>query len=187
MRLLKPVALSLVLCLAFMYNFTSDSLRTLTGLNKPYKMLFSPKDFITALPKSEIKPQEDNKPKDPDYTAELIEHADYSAVMYATEPIGRYYITAYNHKETGSKITASGATVHEGVITTAAADVPKYFKFGDYVEIGGRIYKITDTGSAVKKRHIDIYIADYKTMTRYNSHYEYIYKVTFPFGIPKDN
>lgn len=96
MRLLKPVALSLVLCLVFMYNFTSDSLRTLTGLNKPYRVLFSPRDFISAFPKSEIQPQEDAKPKDPDYTAELIEHADYSAVMYATEPIGRYYITAWN-------------------------------------------------------------------------------------------
>lgn len=109
---------------------------------------------------------------------------NYSCLMYATEPIGRYYITAYNHLETGSKLTASGKTCHEGLITTCAAD-PKYHKFGEYLEIGGRVYVVEDTGSAVKKRHIDIYFANYKTMARYNSHYETIYRVTWPFGKPK--
>lgn len=110
-----------------------------------------------------------------------------TAVMYATVPIGRYYITAYNHKETGSKQTASGAICHEGIITTCAADVwGGYFKFGDYIEVGGRIYRVEDTGSAVKKKHIDLYFYDYHKMARYNSHYENIYRVEFPFGKPKD-
>lgn len=109
---------------------------------------------------------------------------NYSCLMYATEPIGRYYITAYNHLETGSKLTASGKTCHEGLITTCAAD-PRYHKFGEYLEIGGRVYVVEDTGSAVKKRHIDIYFANYKTMARYNSHHETIYRVTWPFGKPK--
>lgn len=109
-----------------------------------------------------------------------------TALFYATVPIGRYYITAYSHMETGSKITASGSTVHQGTITTCAAD-PKYHKFGEYLEIGGRIYRVEDTGSAVKKRHIDIYIPELKKVQRYNSHYETIYKVEFPFGKPKDN
>lgn len=109
---------------------------------------------------------------------------NYSCLMYATEEIGRYYITAYNHLETGSKITASGKTCHEGLITTCAAD-PRYHKFGEYLEVGGRVYVVEDTGSAVKKRHIDIYFANYKTMARYNSHYETIYRVTWPFGKPK--
>lgn len=109
---------------------------------------------------------------------------NYSCLMYATEPIGRYFITAYNHLETGSKITASGKTCHEGLITTCAAD-PRYHKFGEYLEVGGRVYVVEDTGSAVKKRHIDIYFANYKTMARYNSHYETIYRVTWPFGKPK--
>lgn len=108
----------------------------------------------------------------------------YSCLMYETEPIGRYYITAYNHLETGSKLTASGKTCHEGLITTCAAD-PKYHKFGEYLEIGGRVYVVEDTGSAVKKRHIDIYFTNYKTMARYNSHYETIYRVTWPFDKPK--
>ena len=109
---------------------------------------------------------------------------EYTCLMYATEPIGRYYITAYNHLETGSKMTASGATCHEGLITTCAAD-PRYHKFGEYLEIGGRVYVVEDTGSAVKKRHIDIYFASYKEMARYGSNYQTIYRVSWPFGKPK--
>ena len=120
-------------------------------------------------------------------TAHFEEVPEYSAVLYAVEPIGRYYITAYNHLETGGKMTASGTTCHEGTVTTCAADVwGGYFKFGDYIEVGGRLYRVEDTGSAVKKKHIDLYFASYKEMARYNSHYETIYRVTFPFGKPKD-
>lgn len=132
----------------------------------------------------DIKPSK--KKEEPEqFTAELEEHSEYTAVFYATEPIGRYYITGYNHLETGSKQTASGAICHEGTITTCAAD-PRYHKFGEYLEIGGRIYRVEDTGSAVKKKHIDIYFAKYGDMVKYGSHYETIYKVTFPFGKPKD-
>ena len=107
--------------------------------------------------------------------------------MYATVPLGKYYITAYNHEETGGKKTASGTTCHEGTITTCAADVwAGYFKFGDYIEVGGRLYRVEDTGSAVKKKHIDLYFAEYKAMARYGSHYETIYMVEFPFGKPED-
>lgn len=119
----------------------------------------------------------------PIFYSSCINEEDYTCLIYATEPIGRYYITAYNHKETGSKITASGKTVHEGTVTTCAAD-PRYHKFGEYLEIGGRLYVVEDTGSAVKKRHIDIYFASYKEMARYGSNYQTIYKVTFPFGKP---
>lgn len=119
---------------------------------------------------------------------DVTEHTESvkTALFYATEPIGRYYITAYSHLETGSKITASGGKVHQGNITTCAADVPKYFRFGDYIEVGGRIYRVEDTGSAVKRKHIDIYIPELKKVKNYNSHYETIYKVTFPFGKPQD-
>ena len=122
------------------------------------------------------------------YEATFEEHPgeEYNSLFYATVPIGRYYITAYNDKETGSKITASGKTVHEGTITTCAAD-PKYHKFGEYLEIGGRLYIVEDTGSAVKRRHIDLYFKDYKAMSRYNSHYETIYRVEFHFGKPGQN
>lgn len=119
------------------------------------------------------------------FEATFEEHPgeEFNSLFYATMPIGRYYITAYNHKETGSKITASGKNVHEGTITTCAAD-PKYHKFGEYLEIEGRLFIVEDTGSAVKRRHIDLYFKDYKAMSRYNSHYETIYRVEFPFGKP---
>jgi len=121
-------------------------------------------------------------------TSHLEEIPDMSALFYATVPIGRYYITAYNHKETGSKQTASGTTCHEGNITTCAADVwGGYFKFGDYIEVGGRLYRVEDTGSAVKKKHIDLYFASYSDMARYGSNYQEIYRVEFPFGKPQDN
>ena len=115
---------------------------------------------------------------------------EMNCLMYATVPIGRYYITAYNHEETGSKITASGKTCHEGTITTAAADVPKYLKFGEVIEVyvngEPRLYIIEDTGSAVKKKHVDLYFESYKQMARYGSNYQTIYRVEFPFGKPKE-
>ena len=120
-----------------------------------------------------------------DTTEDHLEEVQTS-LFYATEPLGKYYITAYSHIETGSRITASGAKVHQGTITTAAADVPKYFHFGDYIEVGGHIYRVEDTGRLVKKRHIDIYIPELSKVKSYNSHYETIYRVTFPFGKPQD-
>lgn len=120
------------------------------------------------------------------YNVELKNLEEYNCLMYATESLGRYYITAYNHLETGSKITASGKTCHEGLITTCAAD-PRYHKFGEYLEIDGRLYVVEDTGSAVKRRHIDLYFANYKSMAKYGSNYQEIYKVSWPFGKPKQN
>ena len=117
------------------------------------------------------------------YTTE-IDTEEYTCLMYATVPIGRYYITAYNHEETGSKRTASGAICHEGTITTCASDT-RYLPFGTFIEVGGRLYKCEDTGSLVKKKHVDLYFKSYKEMARYNSHYEEIYRVEFPFGVPK--
>ena len=138
----------------------------------------------TVTPTVTPKPTEAVTEEEP-HTSHLEEKPEFSAVMYATEPIGRYYITAYNHLETGSKLTASGKTCHEGTITTCASDT-RYLPFGTYIEVGGRIYRCEDTGSAVKKKHVDLYFSSYKQMARYNSHYEVIYKVTFPFGKPAD-
>ena len=147
----------------------------------------SPKDVIQVRTLPKLIPDIEARAKKPEvYSAEFEEELEMSALFYAVEPIGRYYITAYSHLETGSKITASGGKVHQGNITTCAADVPKYFRFGDYIEVGGRIYRVEDTGSAVKRKHIDIYIPELKKVKNYNSHYETIYKVTFPFGKPQD-
>ena len=147
----------------------------------------TPKEVIQVRTLQKLIPDIEAGAKKPEvYSAEFEEELEMSALFYAVEPIGRYYITAYSHMETGSKITASGGKVHQGNITTCAADVPKYFRFGDYIEVGGRIYRVEDTGSAVKRKHIDIYIPELKKVKNYNSHYETIYKVTFPFGKPQD-
>lgn len=110
---------------------------------------------------------------------------EMNCLMYATIPIGRYYITAYNDEETACKITASGVKCHEGTITTCAID-RKLHKFGQYFEIDGRLFVAEDTGSAVKRRHIDLYFSSYKAMARYGSNYQTIYRVEFPFGKPKE-
>ena len=121
------------------------------------------------------------------YTKEIQDIEEYNCLMYATVPIGNYYITAYNHKETGSKLTASGATCHEGTITTCAID-PKLHRFGEVFEITvngvPRLFVAEDTGSAVLKRHVDIYFSSYKQMSRYGSNYQNISRVEFPFGKP---
>lgn len=122
--------------------------------------------------------------KEERYSFEEEPGDEFNCIMYATIPIGRYYITAYNDEETNCKITASGTKCHEGTITTCAAD-PRYHKFGDILEIDGRLFVVEDTGSAVKKRHIDLFFDSYKDMARYGSHYETIYRVEFPFGRPK--
>ena len=135
---------------------------------------------------NETKPPYDN-PEEFQILFEEEAGEGFNCLFYATESIGRYYITAYNHKETGSKMTASGSICHEGTVTTCAADVwGGYFKFGDYIEVGNRLYRVEDTGSAVKKKHIDLYFASYSDMARYGSNYQTIYRVSFPFGKPAD-
>ena len=143
----------------------------------------NPQIDIVFSPKVEEKPQ-----KEEEITflfEEEIDTSEFTCLMYATEDLGTYYITAYSDKETGGKTTASGKKVHKGTISTCAADVPKYHKFGDYLEIDGKLYVVEDTGSAVKKKHIDCYEPDMKKLDNYTG-YKKVYKVTFPFGKPKD-
>ena len=33
---------------------------------------------------------------------------------------------------------------------------------------------------------LDVYFASYKEMANFNSHYETIYRVSFPFGMPEE-
>ena len=112
------------------------------------------------------------------------EPEEETCIMYAKQSIGRYYITAYSDLETGCKTTASGKKVHEGTITTCAID-RKLHKFGTVFEIDGKLYVAEDTGGLVKGKHIDIFIHDMKKMNKYGSNHQEIFKVTFPFGKPK--
>ena len=82
--------------------------------------------------------------------------------------LGTYYVTGYTSWELGGSVqTASGATCHKAASiedsffnpTTCAADVwGGYHDFGDilYLEDFG-YFVVEDTGSAVKKKHIDLY------------------------------
>lgn len=148
-------------------------------------------EIIREIPERELPqiiPDIDIGPIKETYAGELEEIVEMSAVIFEIEPIGRYFITAYSHIETGSKLTASGGKVHKGTITTAAADVwGGYFKFGDYVYVEDYgLYRIEDTGSAVRKRHLDLYEPDMKKLDSYTG-YKQVYRVSFPFGIPKDS
>ena len=171
-----------------------SSLFTLYGvlLIRPYKQIVenvSTSENNSQITRSLPLPDYTKVKGEVEYSADMEETPEFSAVMYATEPIGRYYITAYNHEETGSKITASGVKCHEGTITTCAID-PKLHRFGEYFEITvngePRLFVAEDTGRLVKKRHVDIYFASYKAMSRHGSNYQTIYKVSFPFGKPKE-
>lgn len=142
--------------------------------------------YLAYLEHTKLKVLMYSIPKKLEYAGRFEEEVsdEMNCLFYAIEPIGRYYITAYNHEETGSKITASGKTCHEGTITTCAID-PKLHRFGQYFEIDGRLYVSEDTGRLVRNRHVDLYFSSYKAMSRYGSNYQTIYKVTFPFGKPK--
>lgn len=142
--------------------------------------------YLAYLEHTKLKVLMYSIPKKLEYAGRFEEEVseEMNCLFYATEPIGRYYITAYNHEETGSKITASGKTCHEGTITTCAIDT-KLHRFGQYFEIDGRLYVSEDTGRLVRNRHVDLYFSSYKDMARYGSNYQTIYKVTFPFGKPK--
>jgi len=142
--------------------------------------------YLAYLEHTKLKVLMYSIPKKLEYAGRFEEEVseEMNCLFYATEPIGRYYITAYNHEETGSKNTASGKTCHEGTITTCAID-PKLHRFGQYFEIDGRLYVSEDTGRLVRNRHVDLYFSSYKAMSRYGSNYQTIYKVTFPFGKPK--
>lgn len=172
--------LIVIIAFALMFFIVGDT-RQITKIVIPEEAENVKARLVREIPLPDIP----RSTKKTEQKSHLEEAPEFSAVMYATEPIGRYFITAYNHEETGSKITASGKTCHEGTITTCAADVPKYLKFGDVIEVDGRLYVVEDTGSAVKKKHIDLYFSSYKAMAKYNSNYQTIYKVTFPFGKPK--
>lgn len=172
--------LIVIIAFALMFFIVGDT-RQITKIVIPEETESVKARLVREIPLPDIP----RSTKKTEQKSHLEETPEFSAVMYATEPIGRYFITAYNHEETGSKITASGKTCHEGTITTCAADVPKYLKFGDVIEVNGRLYVVEDTGRAVKKKHVDLYFKSYKDMAKYGSNYQTIYRVTFPFGTPK--
>lgn len=68
-------------------------------------------------------------------------------------------------------ITYSGKRVEEGL--TVSVD-PKVIPIGTWIMIDNRLYQAQDTGSGVKGKHIDIYVADDGQARRYGVKYKNI-------------
>ena len=100
--------------------------------------------------------------------------------------LGRYFVTAYSHEETGSKLTASGTICHYSDSnfepTTAAID-RRYHRFGDYIAVDfgdyRKVYVCEDTGSAVLGLHIDCYVLDLESVYAWDTGYYPTYSVEF--------
>ena len=105
-----------VLCsLALAFLIIGDS-ANLTAQREKKAVDTKPPYFEKILP---LPTEQEETIVEEEHHGELDESpTDISFLFYATQPIGRYYITAYNHKETGSKQTASGKTEHQGTITS---------------------------------------------------------------------
>lgn len=100
---------------------------------------------------------------------ETVDSVELPATQMLLTSLGKYYITGYTSIECGgSTMTASGATVYYAPDelrltnpTTCAID-PALHDFGDlfYIEEFDRVYIAQDTGSAVKSKHLDLYLPD---------------------------
>lgn len=100
---------------------------------------------------------------------ETIDSVEFPKKQMVLTSLGKYYITGYTSIECGgSTMTASGATVYYAPDelrltnpTTCAID-PVIHDFGDlfYIEEFDRVYIAQDTGSAVKQKHLDLYLPD---------------------------
>ncbi len=101
---------------------------------------------------------------------------------YETEYIGRYFVTAYSHLETGSRATASGVPVHASdnnfEPTTCAID-RRYHSFGEYLMIDGKVYVTEDTGGMVKGLWVDCYVETMEEVHSWPTGYKSVYSVTY--------
>lgn len=99
--------------------------------------------------------------------------------------LGRYFVTAYSHEETGSVMTASGAICHYSDSnfepTTAAID-RRYHRFGDYIAVDfgdyRKVYVCEDTGD-FSGLWIDCYVLDLESVYAWGTGYYPTYSVEF--------
>lgn len=107
----------------------------------------------------------------------------YTTIEYSY--IGRYFVTAYSHEETGSLMTASGEICHYSEDwfepTTAAID-RRYHRFGDYIAIDFgdymKVYVCEDTGD-FSGLWIDCYVLDLESVYAWGTGYYNAYSVEF--------
>lgn len=99
--------------------------------------------------------------------------------------LGRYFVTAYSHEETGSVMTASGAICHYSDSnfepTTAAID-RRYHRFGDYIAVDfgdyRKVYVCEDTGD-FSGLWVDCYVLDLESVYAWGTGYYSTYSVEF--------
>lgn len=167
------------------------------GITKPYRAYygsFTAMDFIAPLPDNYIiQPEPTKAPewliqyeKDKEEAKESVE--GFTSVFLELEPLGKYYITAYSPKETGSWQTASGIKLHRADYdkrytepTTCAVD-PKLHKIGAngvkfFIEEFDRVFIAQDTGRLVKGRHLDLAYISLKDVKAFPTGNYQTYKV----------
>ena len=116
---------------------------------------------------------------------------EYQTIEYTY--IGRYFVTAYSHEETGSLMTASGELCHyhdEWYEPTTAAIDRRYHRFGEYLAIDfgdyRKVYVTEDTG-AFSGLWIDCYVPDLPSVHSWGTGYYDTYSVDFIDHTAKGN
>ncbi len=103
--------------------------------------------------------------------AEVVEYTNYTY-------LGRFKITGYCScaKCCGSStgLTASGATVQEGVTIAA----PSRFAFGTQLMFNNHVYTVQDRGSAITGNVIDLYFASHSAALQWGVRYFDVYLVS---------
>lgn len=170
------VSFSIALVLAFITPALTDNpeptetqQRAYTGQIRALYITYTPYD-LTAI--FELKANHDAAGailEDLGDIFETIDSVELPTTQMILTSLGKYYITGYTSIECGgSTMTASGATVYYAPDelrltnpTTCAID-PAIHDFGDlfYIEEFDRVYIAQDTGSAVKSKHLDLYLPD---------------------------
>ena len=113
--------------------------------------------------------------------------------------LGKYFITAYCPAECGYNgynyprgwTTASDTICHRAEYenrytepTTCAID-RKIHSFGDlfYIEEFDRVFVAEDTGSAVKKKHLDLFYIEYSDVVSFPTGYYETYSVEYVYNL----
>ena len=69
-------------------------------------------------------------------------------------------------------ITASGERAAQGITVAADTDL---LKFGTSLRINGNDYSVQDRGSAIKKKHLDVYFESHEEALEFGVQYKTVY------------
>lgn len=167
---------------------------------KPFKFTyFQAKEVIAPLPIPEPEPMPELN-KAVKYHNSVIRECYLNKIILPVvsielESIGTHFITAYNPYECGYNgynypagwITASGEICHRASYhnrytepTTCAID-RNYYSFGDlfYIAEFDRVFVAEDTGSGVKKYHLDLFYDD--DISGFPTGYYEVYSVEYTY------